>query len=117
MCHNNEEWHKKWRGIDLSVQKWHGEFNRFWPKHSKISKNLHFNGLLLTKVYSVWAKKEYRGVTFMTLNTGTKLEGKMACAFKNDIRNWANFHQSKFGKSKNWNFDGVLLSKAENACA
>ena len=25
-------------------------------------KNLHFNGLLLTKVYNVWAKKKYRGV-------------------------------------------------------
>ena len=27
-------------------------------------KNLHFNGLLLTKLYNVWAKKKYRGVMF-----------------------------------------------------
>ena len=38
MCHENEEWCKIWRGIDLSVQNWHEEFDKFWPKHSKISK-------------------------------------------------------------------------------
>ena len=27
-------------------------------------KSLHFNGLLLTKVYNVWAKKKYKGVMF-----------------------------------------------------
>ena len=27
-------------------------------------KNLHFIGLLLTKVYNVWAKKKYKGVMF-----------------------------------------------------
>ena len=33
------------------------EFDEFWPEPSiKNLKNLHFNGLLLTKVY-VWAKK------------------------------------------------------------
>ena len=26
-------------------------------EHSKISKKLQFNGLLLTKVYNIWAKK------------------------------------------------------------
>ena len=39
MCHNNEEWCKIWRGIDLSVQNWHGEFDEFWPEHSKVSKS------------------------------------------------------------------------------
>ena len=38
MCHGNEEWCKNWRGIGLSVQNWHQEFDIFWPKHSKISK-------------------------------------------------------------------------------
>ena len=57
MCHNNEEWCKNWSGIDFSVQNWHEEFDEFWPEPSiKNLKNLHFNGLLLTKVY-VWAKK------------------------------------------------------------
>ena len=38
ICHDNKEWCKIWRGIDLSVQNWHEEFDKFWPEHSKISK-------------------------------------------------------------------------------
>ena len=30
----------------------------------------------------------------MMLNTDAKFEGKMNCAFKNDMTNLANFHQS-----------------------
>ena len=37
MCHDNEEQCKRWIGIDLSVQNWHEEFDKFWPKHLKIS--------------------------------------------------------------------------------
>ena len=37
MCHENEEWFKIWRGIDLSVQNWYEEFEEFWPERSKIS--------------------------------------------------------------------------------
>ena len=36
MCHGNEEWYKNWRGIDLSFQNWHEEFDEFWLEHSKI---------------------------------------------------------------------------------
>ena len=43
ICHNTEEW-------------WHEEIGEFWPNAGK-SQNLHFNGLLLTKVYNIWAKK------------------------------------------------------------
>ena len=35
--------------------------------------NLHFNGLVLTKVYNVWAKK-YRGVIFHDTRSDTKFE-------------------------------------------
>ena len=38
LCYNNDEWCKIWKGIDLSVQNWHEEYNKFWPEHSKISK-------------------------------------------------------------------------------
>ena len=81
MCHDNEEWWKNWRGIDLSVQYWHEEFDELWPEHSKISKNLHFNGLFLTKVYIVWAKKSTEELCLMALNTDEKFEGKLTCAF------------------------------------
>ena len=36
----------------------------------------------------------------MALNIDAKFEQKMTCAFKNDIRNLANFHQSMFGSLK-----------------
>ena len=36
----------------------------------------------------------------MALNTDTTFEGKLTCAFKNDMRNLANFHQSMFGSLK-----------------
>ena len=48
------------RGIDLSVQNWHEKFDEFWPEHSKISKKLNFNGLLLTKVYILFELKKLK---------------------------------------------------------
>ena len=53
-------------------------------------KNVHFNGLLLTKVH-VWAKESIEELFLIALNTNTKFEGEMTCAFKNDMRNLANF--------------------------
>ena len=47
------------RGIDLSFQNWHEDFDEFWPEHSKISKICTL-GLLLTKVYNVSVKKVQR---------------------------------------------------------
>ena len=50
-----DEGYKTWKGIELSLQNWHKQFDKFWPEHSKILKNFHFNGLLLSKVNIVWA--------------------------------------------------------------
>ena len=61
--------------------------------------NLHFN-MLLTKVNNVWAKKGIEELFLMELNIDAKFEGKMTCAFKNDMRNLAHFHQSMFGSLK-----------------
>ena len=36
----------------------------------------------------------------MELNIDAKFEGKRTCAFKNDMRNLAHFHQSMFGSLK-----------------
>ena len=52
----------------------------------------------------------------MTLESDAKFEGKLTFAFKNDMKNLRNFHQSNW-KSQNLYFDGILLSKAENAWA
>ena len=50
----------------------------------------------------------------MTPKSDAKFEQKLTCGLENDMRNLANFHQ-RTRKSKNWDFDGILLSKVENA--
>ena len=63
-------------------------------------KNFHFNGLLLSKAYNVWAKKSIGEFCLMVLNIDTTFEGKLTCAFKNDMRNLANLYQSMFESLK-----------------
>ena len=36
--HDTEEWCKIWRKTDLLLGKWHEEFDKFSPEHSKVSK-------------------------------------------------------------------------------
>ena len=61
LYHDNEEWCKIWRRIDLSSQNWHEEFDEFWPGHLKLSK-------IYTLMRSSWTKylmfelKRYRRV-------------------------------------------------------
>ena len=62
-------------------------------------KKLHFNGLLLNKVY-VWAKKSIGEFCLMALNIDATFERKLTCTFKNDMRNLGNFHQSMFESLK-----------------
>ena len=44
-------------------------------------KNLHFNGLLLTKVYNVWAKKSTEELSLIAMKIDVKFEGKLTCTF------------------------------------
>ena len=50
----------------------------------------------------------------MKLKCHAKPEEKVACGLENDMRNLANFHQNTW-KCQNWKFDGIILSKVENA--
>ena len=79
-------------------------------------KNLHFNGLLLTKVYNVWAKKVQRSYVWLHSRLIQSLKENWLVLPKIDMRNLANFHQSTW-KSPNWDLDGILLSKVENVWA
>ena len=63
MCHDNKEWCKNSRGIDLSVQNWHEEFDKFWPEHSKISKTFTLIGSFWS-MYVMFELRKYRGVIF-----------------------------------------------------
>ena len=52
------------------------------PQALRNLKNLHFNGLLLNKVYNVWAKRSIEELCLMVLKIDAKLEGKLTCVFK-----------------------------------
>ena len=52
----------------------------------------------------------------MTLKSDAKFEEKLNCCLENDMRNFANFHQSTW-KCQNWNFHKIFLSKVENVWA
>ena len=47
----------------------------------------------------------------MALNIDAKFEGELTCAFKNDMRNLANFHQSTFESLKIGIFIGTFYPK------
>ena len=79
-------------------------------------KNLHFNGLPLTKLYNVWAKKVQRSYVWLHSRLIQSLKENWLVLPKIDMRNLANFHQSTW-KSPNWDLDGILLSKVENVWA
>ena len=57
LCHDNEEWWKIWRGIDLSVQNWHEELDTFWSEHSKIQKICTLIGCFWPKYIILEVKK------------------------------------------------------------
>ena len=47
----------------------------------------------------------------MELNIGVTFEGELTCAFKNDMRNLANFHQTMFESLKIGTFMGSFYPK------
>ena len=57
MCHENEEWCKNWREIDLLFYNWYEEFDEFLPEHSKVSNIYTLMGPFFIKVYNVWTRK------------------------------------------------------------
>ena len=48
----------------------------------------------------------------MTLKSDAKFEGKLTSGLKKDMRIWQIFTTAL--ECQNWNFDKILLSKAEN---
>ena len=82
----------------------------------KISPNLYLDRFLLLKVDKNSPKKVKRSCIswhWRWLKSDAKFEEKLTCCLKNYMRNMANFHQSTW-KSQNWDFDRILLSKAES---
>ena len=112
LCHNNEEWYKIWRGIDLSVQNWHEEFDKFWCKHFKIRKFCTLIKFFLTK-YMFELKKKYREVLFDGTEYWCNIWPKTDLCFQKWHGEFSKFSPGHVQKSKNWDFNGIHLSKVE----
>ena len=67
--------------LDISKLTW--EIWQILTQELESLKNLHFNGLLLTKVYNVLAKKVQRSYVLIALKIVTNFEGKIACVSEN----------------------------------
>ena len=77
---------------------------------SRMSENLYFDGLLLSKADKALDEKAQK-LCLMTLKSDAKFDEKFTLGSKNDMRNLVNFNASS-GKSENLHFDMLLLSIA-----
>ena len=90
MFHDTEEWCRVWRKSDSWFQKWHQKFGEFSPNHSKVRK-FHFDGLFLSKVYEVWAKKIQKSYLLWHWIVMQNLNKAWPFGFKYCIINLLNF--------------------------
>ena len=96
--HETEEGYKIWRGIDLSFQNWHKEFDKFWPEHLKVSKlELWWDPFVQSR--KCMSLKFTEEVHVMAMKNDAKFEEELTCHFKIDMTNLKNF-DSKTRKSK-----------------
>ena len=63
-------------------QNWHGEFDKFWPEHLKVSNIFILMGSFWTK-YILFELKKYRGVIFHETEEGCQIWGGIGLSFKN----------------------------------
>ena len=98
--HGMEEWCKIWRKTDLLLGKWHEEFGKFSPEHSKVSK-LELWWDPFPESRKCTTLKFTEELCVMTVKNDTKIEGELI--FKTDMRNLTNFHPST-RKSKKFMF-------------
>ena len=80
--HKTEEGYKIWRGIDLSFQNWHKEFDKIWPEHSKVSKIFILMGSFWAK-YILFELKKYRRIIFHETEEEYKIWRGIELSFQN----------------------------------
>ena len=77
ISNDTEEWWKIWRGIDLSPQNWHKEFDEFWLENLKVLKNYTLMGCFWPK----FELKKYRGTIFHDTKVWCKIWRKSDMRF------------------------------------
>ena len=101
MCYGTEEWWKIWRGIDLSFQNWHKEFDEFWLEHSEVSQIYTLLGCFWPK-YKIFELKKHRELIFDDTRECSKIWKKT------DL--WFGKWHEEFGK---FSLDYLKVSKLE----
>ena len=111
MSPDTEEWCKIWKKRWFIISKI-TRIRWFFIPTLKSLKICTLTGPFCEKYLTFDLKK----LSFMALKCHPKFEEKLTCSLENDMRNLANFHQNTW-KCQNGNFDGIFLSKVENAWA
>ena len=104
------------KGINLSVQDWHEEFDEFWLEGSKISKMFTLMGCFWPK-YIMFELKKHTEVMFDGTEYWCKIWRKSNLCFQKWYDEFSKFSPQQVRKSKNWDFDVILLFKVENVWA
>ena len=100
--HDIEEWCRIWRKTDLLLGKWHKEFGKHSPEHSKVSKlKLWWDPFVQSRKCMSWKFTEELCV--MTVKNDNKTEEELTFRFETDMRNFTNFDPSTW-KSKTFVF-------------
>ena len=108
--HETEEGYKIWRGIDLSFQDWHKEFDKFWSQHSKVSK-------IFTLMGSFWARyvflklRKYRRVIFHETKKGYKIWRGIDLSFQDWHKQFDKFWLEHLKVSKIFTLIGSFWAK------
>ena len=100
--HDTEEWCKISRKTDRLLGKWHEEFGKFSPEHSKVSK-LELWWYPFAQSRKCMTLKFTVELCVVTLKNDTKIEEELTWRFKIDMRNFTNFDRSTW-KSKKYLF-------------
>ena len=104
MCHDMQKLKKNW--LVSSKLTW-----GIWQILTQALENIkkvYFNRLLLTNVNNVWAKNSIEELFLIELND---------LCFQKWHEEFSKFSPEYVWKPKNWNFNGVLLSKVQNLWA
>ena len=116
ICHDNEEWCKSERGIDLPFQSWHEDFDEFWPDYSKISKSCTLMGCLWPK-YITFDLQKYRGVMFGSTEYWCKTWRKIDFCFQKLYEDFGKLFPEHLKVSKFGLWWDSFKCKAENVWA
>ena len=94
-------------------KKWHEDFGKFSPEHSKISKISTLMSYFWPK-YKMFELIKYRRVMFDGTKYWCKIWKKTDLCFQNGTGNLANFHQSMFESLKIWTFLGPFIQSRKS---